>query len=108
MKAKLEMLKELLGQMQSLIADGEGEDQKAGADAMEELGEAVEAEPKVAEGVEEEAAPEDEEDDVREAAKAFMRPKRMAPKKSAVVMFGKAGIADAKRGPKKPFPKKAG
>lgn len=78
MKAKLEVLKKLMSQMQRLMANGLGDSSEAGECAMEEM-----AEPK--ESIAE--AKEEGDDGLKEAVRAAFKPKPKAPVKGAMVVM---------------------
>lgn len=76
MKAKLEMLKDLLSQMQVLMADGHGEDADAGAETMEAIGDEAGM---PCEGEEEDVVQEEEGDDIKSAVRDAFKGKPAAP-----------------------------
>ncbi len=92
MKAKLEMLKDLLHQMQVLMADGHGDDKEAGEDAMDSIGDTVDK-PVVAEDDDEEVEDEGE-PDIKSAVRAAFKPQKAPPSKGAMVVMGVGKKAD--------------
>lgn len=85
MKAKMEMLKELLSQMQMLMAEGHGDDQEAGAEALESIGE--EAEPEVAGEAMAEGEDCEHDDGLKSAVREAFKGKPKAPTKGAMIVM---------------------
>jgi hypothetical protein len=96
MKAKLEMLKDLLSQMQVLMAEGEGDSKDAGEEAMECLGE---PEKEIASS--HEMGEEEEETDIKKAVREAFKPQSKAPMGKGSVMVMKSEAVMPKFGKKK-------